>query len=814
MPDANWADEQPSVAILAELERKVLWLAAWMIHNANHLRDNDEGIKVGGHQASSASLATIMTALYFDALRPEDRVAVKPHASPIFHAIQYLSGRQTLDKLRDFRAFRGAQSYPSRTKDTDDVDFSTGSVGLGAAQTLFSALVQDYVRAKGWTSGGKAGRMVALVGDAEMDEGNIFEALLEGWKHGLRNCWWVVDYNRQSLDAVVREGLWQRFEAIFANFGWDVVILKYGVLLEAAFAEPGGEALRQWIDTCPNQLYSALCFQGGAAWRKRLLDEIGDQGAVTALIERRDDAGLARLMTNLGGHDLPTLTEAFAKARTHERPTCFIAYTIKGFGLPLAGHKDNHAGLMTPAQVETLRESLHVRPGHEWDRFEGLATPEAELERFIAAAPFAQRRKKAAAPVVAVPGALPVPPAAGKLLSTQAGFGQILNEVARGDDEFARRIVTTAPDVTVSTNLGPWVNRRGLFARESMADLFKAERIPSTFNWDFSPGGQHLELGIAEMNLFLMLSALGLSHAINSERLLPIGTLYDPFIYRGADALNYACYQDARFILVATPSGVTLAPEGGAHQSIGTPLIGLAQDGLAAFEPAFVDELSAILAFGFDYIQRSKGDAAPDERTVLPDEESWLRDETGGSLYLRLSTRPLEQPQRALTPELARAIVDGAYWLREPGPNPELVIAYQGAVAPEAIAATGLLAEDRRDIGLLAVTSADRLNAGWTAAARARERGLVHARSHVERLFEKLPAHCGLVTVIDGHPATLGWLGSVAGHRTRSLGVEHFGQTGTIADLYRHHGIDAAAIARAASALAPFHPVRHLKPAS
>ncbi len=804
-------EDAASTAMLAELERKVLWIAAWMIHNANHLRENDEGIKVGGHQASSASLATIMTALYFEALRPEDRVAVKPHASPIFHAIQYLSGRQSLDKIQNFRAFRGAQSYPSRTKDSDDVDFSTGSVGLGAAQTVFSALVQDYVRARDWTGkdgADKAGRMVALVGDAEMDEGNIFEALLEGWKHGLRNCWWVVDYNRQSLDAVVREGLWQRFEAIFANFGWDVVILKYGRLLEAAFAEPGGEALRQWIDTCPNQLYSALCFQGGAAWRRRLLDEIGDQGAVTALIERRSDAELAKLMTNLGGHDLPTLTEAFARARDHERPTCFIAYTIKGFGLPLAGHKDNHAGLMTATQIEALRESLAIRPGHEWDRFEGLETPAAEIERLIAAAPFAARKARAAAaPAIAVPATLPVPPAAGKLLSTQAGFGQILNEIARTDSEFARRIVTTAPDVTVSTNLGPWVNRRGLFARESMADLFKSERIASTFNWDFSPTGQHLELGIAEMNLFLMLSALGLSHAIHGERLLPIGTLYDPFIYRGADALNYACYQDARFILVATPSGVTLAPEGGAHQSIGTPLIGMAQDGLAAFEPAFVDELATILAFGFDYIQRSTTDGEPDERT-------WLRDETGGSLYLRLSTRPLEQPQRAITPELGRAIVDGAYWLREPGPNAELVIAYQGAVAPEAIAATGLLAEDRRDIGLLAVTSADRLNAGWTAAGRARERGLVHARSHVERLFEKLPAHCGLVTVIDGHPATLGWLGSVGGHRTRSLGVEHFGQTGTIADLYRHHGIDAAAIARAAAALAPARPVRHLKPAS
>ncbi|NLH82194.1 MAG: transketolase, partial [Phyllobacteriaceae bacterium] len=231
-----------------------------MVHAANHLRRNDDGLKVGGHQASSASLVTILTALYGAALRPEDRVAVKPHASPAFHALQYLFGRQTRDKLEAFRAFGGAQSYPSRTKDTDDVDFSTGSVGLGVAQTLFSAIVQDYVAAKGWLDRPE-GKMVALIGDAEMDEGNIYEALIEGWKHGLRNTWWVVDYNRQSLDAVVREGLWEKFRAMFANFGWDVVIVKYGSLQEAAFAEPGGEALKRFIDTCPNQDYAALCFQ-------------------------------------------------------------------------------------------------------------------------------------------------------------------------------------------------------------------------------------------------------------------------------------------------------------------------------------------------------------------------------------------------------------------------------------------------------------------------------------------------------------------------------------------------------------------------
>jgi len=786
---------------LAELERKVLWLSTFMIHNANHLRASEDGLKIGGHQASSASLSTILTALYFAVLRPEDRVAVKPHASPIFHAIQYLFGNQTRENLENFRGYKGAQSYPSRTKDVDDVDFSTGSVGLGVAQTLFASLVQDYVKAHGWAKDRPYGRMIALVGDAEMDEGNIFEALLEGWKQGLRNCWWIIDYNRQSLDAVIREGLYARFEAIFRAFGWDVVILKYGSLQEAAFKEPGGERLRQWIDTAPNQLYSALTFQGGAAWRKRLLDDLGDQGDMTRLIERRSDFELAVLMSNLGGHDLPNLLRAF-ESIDHDRPTVFIAYTIKGFTLPLAGHKDNHAGLLTPAQLEGYRQGTDVRAGHEWDRFEGMKVPREAMERFLEQVPFvAKGRRRLSAPRLSVPAMVSMPHQA--RMSTQQGFGLVLNELARSSEPIVERVVTTSPDVTVSTNLGAFVNRRGLFARQDMKDLFKAERIPSTFAWDFSSKGQHLELGIAEMNLFILLSALGLSHSLFGERLIPIGTLYDPFIERGLDALNYACYQDARFILVATPSGVTLAPEGGAHQSIATPLIGLAQDGLAAFEPAFVDELSIVLWFALDYLQRS-GDGEPNEK-------SWLRDETGGSVYLRLSTRLLEQPQREIDPSLRDQIIDGAYWLRKPGPNAQVVIAYTGAVAPEAIEAVGLIAEDRRDVGLLAVTSADRLNAGWTAAQRARERGLVRATSHIERLLAEVPAHCGLVTVIDGHPATLAWLGSVMGHRTRSLGIEHFGQTGTISDLYRHYGIDAQAIIGAAQMIAPGRPIRHLR---
>ncbi len=784
------AIESARLEILSALAKKVLWLSSWTIHHANHIRPNSDGLKVGGHQASSASLATIMSALYFSVLRPEDRVAVKPHASPVFHAIQYLFGRQTRDKLENFRGFKGAQSYPSRTKDTDDVDFSTGSVGLGVAQTLFASLVQDYVKAHGWMKDRREGRMIALVGDAEMDEGNIFEALLEGWKHGLRNTWWVVDYNRQSLDAVVREGLWAKFESMFRNFGWDVVIVKYGTLMRQAFAEPGGEALRRWIDNCPNALYSALCFQGGAAFRKHLLDEIGDQGDVTKLIERRSDEELLALMSNLGGHDMASMIEAF-EAIDHDRPVCFIAYTVKGVGLPFQGHKDNHAGLMTVAQMEKWRTSQNIRPGYEWDKFEGLAQEAAELTAFLKSVPFNQEvQRRLSAPTIDVPRQLSFTPAA--QMSTQQGFGLVLNELARGDSELASRIVTASPDVTVSTNLGAWVNRRGLFARSEKADLFRSEKIPTTFHWDFSPKGQHIELGIAEMNLFILLSALGLSHSINGARLLPVGTLYDPFIERGLDALNYACYQDARFMVAATPSGITLAPEGGAHQSIATPLIGMAQDGLASFEPAFVDELAIIMRWGFEHMQREAGE--------------------GGSVYLRLSTRTIEQVARPLAAVQHHDITEGAYWLRKPGPNAEVIVAYTGTVAPEAIEATGFIGESRRDVGLLAITSADRLHAGWTAARKLRRdrRGVQHL-SHIERLLAPLPRDCGIVTVIDGHPATLGWLGSVRGHRVEALGVEQFGQTGSIDDLYRHYGIDANAIIDAAESVSVGAPVLHRK---
>lgn len=785
---------EATLAMLRELERKVLWLSTYMIHHANHEVDRGDGLKVGGHQASSASLATLMTALYFHVLRPEDRIAVKPHASPIFHAIQYLLGNQQLSKLQNFRAFGGAQSYPSRTKDTADVDFSTGSVGLGVATTGFASFVQDYVHAKGWAQDWPKGRLIALMGDAEMDEGNVHEALLEYWKHGLKNCWWVVDYNRQSLDSVVSDQLFMKVAGLFDNLGWKVVFIKYGKLLETAFREPGGERLRQWIDECPNQLYSALVFEGAKGWRRQLEDELVGHPETLEIVNRRTDGELARLMTNLGGHDLESILEAFAGA-PEDQPVCFIAYTIKGFGLPFQGHKDNHAGLMNKTQMQEFRVSQGINQGEEWDRFAGLAISRQEVDAYLKRVPFVQKgTRRLGAPRVPVPD-MPVLETKGKA-ATQAGFGRLLDELARAGGPLADRILTTSADVTVSTNLGPWVNRRGLFSMESKEDVFKQRGLMSPQRWEMSPKGQHIELGIAEMNLFLLLAAAGLSHAHYGERLIPIGTLYDPFICRGLDALNHACYQDSRFIVVATPSGISLAPEGGAHQSIGTPLIGMAQDGLASFEPAYVDELVAIMGWAFDYVQREGKSSV------------WERDASGGSVYLRLSTRPIEQQQRAMTDALRADIIDGGYWLRQPDPSTELAIVYMGALAPEAIEAAGLLSEDRRGAGVLAVTSADRLSAGWHGAQRAREHGHRDVRAHVEDLLSALPRDADIITVCDAYPETLSWIGSVAGHRVRALGVEHFGQSGSLGELYGHYGLDVNAILTAAEGLSG-RPVRY-----
>ncbi|WP_010163219.1 transketolase [Sphingomonas sp. PAMC 26617] len=768
--------EAETIAILETIETRLRWLSSWTIHNANHLRESRDGLKVGGHQASCASITAIMTALYFGALRPNDKVAVKPHAGPVLHAIHYLLGQQSLNALQRYRGLGGAQSYPSRTKDSIPVDFSTGSVGLGVAITAFASLIQDYLIAHGDLAEADAGRMIALMGDAELDEGNIYECLIESYKHDIRNCWWIVDYNRQSLDSTTADRMFRRFDDIFETCGWRVETLKHGKLQRDAFARDGGQAIADWIDACPNAEFAALTYQGGAAWRTRLHADLGGAGESLALIDTFDDDALAALMTNLGGHCIETLLDAFARCGD-DVPTLFIAYTIKGYGLPFAGHKDNHSGLMNPGQIHALRDRLGIAEGDEWAPYGGLGdNVAAQARSVVERSALATARPVPTAPAIPLPDALPAPE--GAEWSTQAAFGRILLDLAKSGHPIADRIVTTSPDVTVSTNLGAFVNQRGLFRRQELADVFSAARIPTAQKWAGHGAGQHIELGIAENNLFLMLAALGLAAPLFGTRLMPIGTVYDPFIARGLDALNYACYQDARFLLVATPSGLTLGPEGGAHQSINSPLIGIGQPGLTYFEPAFADELALMMHWAFEQIQA----------------------DDGGSTYLRLSTRTIPQVTRTDDRWKADAL-EGGYWLVEPGAARDVAIVFTGAVTPEVLEAHAALADDVPGLGLLMVTSPDLLHRGFSARHAQRWTGDTRAACHAETLLDRLAPGAGLVTVIDGAPSTLSWLGGVRGMRVSPLGTDRFGQTGDLPDLYRLYRLDAEAIVDAVAEL-------------
>jgi pyruvate dehydrogenase E1 component len=751
------------------LDERLRWLSSWTIHHANHVRESRDGLKVGGHQASCASMTAIMAALYFHALGPNDRVAVKPHAGPVLHAIHYLLGSQTREQLENFRGFGGMQSYPSRTKDKIPVDFSTGSVGLGVAVTAFASLVQDYLTEHGWMDAADRGRFVALIGDAELDEGNIYEALIEGAKHDIRNCWWIVDYNRQSLDATSADRMFERFDEIFRACGWRVVELRYGKRLQAALdAEP---KLKAWFEGLSNAELSALHYQGGTALRVRIERDLG-KGA--KILKGRGDEALSSLFTDLGGHCMECLVEAFDAAQD-DVPTLFIAWTIKGCGLPFAGHKDNHAGLMNPTQMTALRDRMGVAEGREWEPLESIGdNARTGVQALIDRARIAREKRPRGFGQFEVP-AIPAP--SGDEQATQAAFGRILLDLAKSGHPLAERIVTTSPDVTVSTNLGAWVNQRGLFRRSEMPDVFALEKIASAQKWSGANKGQHIELGIAESNLFLMLAALGLAGDLFGHRLAPIGTLYDPFIARALDALNYACYQDARFLLVATPSGITLGAEGGAHQSINPPLIALGQPGLRHYEPAFADELAAMMEEAFRLID----------------------DPAGESTYLRLSTRHIQQVERADDSWKADALA-GGYWLRGPDNGAEAAIVAMGAVMPEALAAWDELRDDIPGLGLLSVTSPNLLHRGWTKAQAARWGGK-REPSHIERLLSRLAPGAGLVTIADAAPASLSWIGGVLGNRVAPLGVDKFGQTGDLPDLYAAYRLDGEAITEAVAEL-------------
>jgi pyruvate dehydrogenase E1 component len=764
------------VEVLERIQDRVLWIATSMIHHANRVRVNKSGLKVGGHQASSASMVSIMTALYFDHLRAEDRVSVKPHASPILHAINALLGRLDPSYLTELRTFNGLQSYPSRTKDPDPVDFSTGSVGIGATATIWSAISKRYVNTH--YEGDSSGRHIALLGDAELDEGAIWEALVDPMVPSLGELLWVVDLNRQSLDRVVPDIAAGRIGAMFNAAGWQSIVVKYGRWLQELFERRGGEELRARIDGMSNEEYQRLLRSPAAEARERLMAEAHTHSGVKRVIDQLDDAEVLRAVRDLGGHDLQELGKAYEAARAStDRPTVVFAYTIKAWRFPTQGHPSNHSALLTNEQYQTLAGLLNADLNDPFALF-GAGSPEAQ--RCANTAARLERRPLAAPPIRPV-----VPTDLGRRHvgqnATQQAFGRVLSDLLTEAPDVAKRIVTVSPDVASSTNLGGWINKVGIWNMKDRTDWF-SDDTDTILHWHETSGGQHIELGIAEGNLVGLLGELGATWSRDEQPLFPIGTIYDPFVTRALEPWSFGMYAGGQSILVGTPSGVTLAPEGGAHQSIMTASIGIEQPQCVAWEPAFAQDLEWCLLHALDSLGR-------------PD---------GTSAYFRLSTRMLDQELAAHpTDGAARAtrraeVLSGGYAIRRSDSKPDITLVAMGVSIPEAIAASDELGKSGVSCDVICLTSADLVfRAVQARKGLGANSDLSTSPEVLERLFPADRA-APIVTVMDGHPHTLSFLSSINRTAVTNLGVSDFGRSGDIDDLYEYFGIDTATIVGAA----------------
>lgn len=780
---------EEDLEILESIQDRVLWLSTRIVDYANSDRPNVDGLKVGGHQASSASLVSVLTALYFNYLDSEDRISIKPHASPVFHAIQYLLGNLDESYLKKLREAGGLQSYPSRTKDPDTVDFSTGSVGLGAVAPLFAAVTRQYIDSH--FGARPKSRFISVIGDAELDEGNIWEALADPAATNLGNVMWIVDFNRQSLDRVIPGVRIEQWRAQFEAAGWHVKEVKYGSKLKRVFEDDASEGFKQWFNQIPNEQYQSLFGLKPTEARERFLD--GSPQGVSTFLERYSDDELFEILTDLGGHDISSLIEAFHECDNElNKSSVVFAYTIKGWHLPIAGDKRNHSAQVSKEQIDVLRKSVGLEESKEWNRFE----PGSVEDSLCIARGKALKRDVVDAHISAqFPHSTGTSPSGSS--SSQETFGRVLNEISR-NEAIRPYLVTTAPDVATSTNLGGFINRHGIFNR----DLKREWSNNSIQKWTESPNGQHIELGISEMNLFTLLGQLGMSGDISGQSLIPIGTVYDPFVLRGLDAFIYSVYSGAKFIVAGTPSGITLAPEGGAHQSTITPSVGVELPGVVLMEPAFGQALDWMLCDAIAHVAGAKKNTAPDLR---PNELAF---------YFRLTTRSIEQQpfhdakQHIGEATLRSQVLAGAYRLVD-GRNalskidnhlaPVVYLAASGAVMPEVLAAAKQLAEEGVVAHVVDITSLGRVFGSWQ---RTLKQGIRTASTPslpgvLRATFtEKAP----IVSIHDGSSHAMAWLGSALGVPQVAMGVDNFGQSGNIPDLYAIHDLNTESIINGALA--------------
>ena len=765
---------------LLDIQDKVLWISMKMIDYANNHRENLDGIKIGGHQASSASVVTILTSLFFDFLKADDKISIKPHASPVLHAIHYLLGNLDKKYLNKLRAFHGLQAYPSRTKDPDRVDFSTGSVGLGAIGPNFAALVNEYVHDH--FDGGNNGRFVSVLGDAELDEGVVWEAIAEPSMTDLKNVLWVVDLNRQSLDRVVpgiRMSAWRK---MFEANNWKVIEAKYGKELQRVFAQEKGELLKNAIDDMPNEVYQRLLRVPADILREWIPKTSKFPKDLEKFIGQWNDKELQSLIRNLGGHDFEMLREAFTESDSIEGPRVVFAYTLKGWNLPIVGDPQNHSAMLNSNQMEELRENLNVDIGDDWPNI----SEDSEEYNYCKEIGESYRRVEEQKSNL---NSFEIPKEFKHVyrgnMSTQQSFGLVLTDISRIGNEISDRVVTVSPDVASSTNLGGWINKVNVWARGDRG-VMPQEIEKRALDWQESPKGKHIELGISENNLFMMLGQLGLSYEIENQILFPIGTVYDPFVRRGLDAFFQGIYSGAKFIVVGTPSGVSLSPEGGAHQSIITPSIGIELPEVDFYEPCFAQELEWIILNSMEKI------LARDKST-----------------YLRLSTRRIDQSLFSIPDDfesrevLRKQIISGAYLIIDRRDdikydvNLNVVnIFASGVMVPEAIKASNKLIEEGLFANVINVTGAGPLYRSFQASTNAIFEG-GNSNLFINNILSSDDTKAPIVSIVDGHSHSLAWLGGALKTSIIPLGVSNFGQSGLPSELYKENNIDSDSIIEA-----------------
>lgn len=864
-------------AILEAIAHRAFVFATKMIWEANHRDDIQEGDpKVGGHPAACSSCVHILTTLHMAMRKPQDLIAVKPHASPVDHSLNHLMGlhhepygrawlstdesKAAMFRLRKFSQHGEPvfQSYHAESDPDGNAYFPSGSVGIPPVVSIYTALAYRYAEDHGLEVP-KDAHFWSLMGDSEFREGSLMEAMPDASERELGNVIWIVDYNRQNLDGTripnprgLRGTDAHRMERVAIANGWEVIQVRHGRKRLALFGKPTGDELRRVLEEGLSdfEFQMLLLKRDGKVVRERLIDL---EPQVKKLLSGLDDQQVYDVFADLGGHDVAVLRDAMEQAKVDKiRPTLIIAHTIKGWGLSSYAAPGNHNAVPDKDEVDALLDGEGVPKNDPFALFPE-DTPEG---RFLAArrdemragieAIWALKDKNASAfetrvqEVGGLPQDLGVDLKLTPLVHTQYIWGQLAGKLIRiGNRHEAHRkagtgkevsheeerwgpaadlVLTMAPDVGTSTNINPAMDDKiygpdqpDYESELGLRDRRRPALVPHEEAWT-----RHIRFEIAEANCMSAAGAFGKMRDHVGLPFLPIMTIYDFFIKRAYDQLYYNLYWKSGFIVVGTPAGVTLSPEGAQHSWKSD----IQMPNLITWEPFYAHEVDWILA---ESVRRHMTGDDEGRSGVL------IRCVTKSVRQAEMMTRlkAAKRFENASDEEILAATradaLEGAYYLVDwrgypdytPGDNVVNVFA-MGAVTAEALKAADSLRAEGIYANVLCVTSGDLL-----CGTLGRETGFRHLRETLgitgDLYLTRPNGHANgnghateiddaadlvmaaarrvpLVTVVDGEPGLLDNLGSVVGVKSDDLAVRKPSKCGRPVDVYGYMHIDAEAI--------------------